>query len=322
MPVRTRRKTARWFAVSALAISLAVAGCATHHHVSDQSGAARTTTGDFPVTITPPGGQPVTLDKRPERIISLSPAGTEILFAVGAGPQIVAVDRQSDYPADAPHSTIDAIQPNIEAIASYRPDLLIASNDPGGLMTGMTTIKVPVLMMPAPANLDDAYTEWTLIGKATGHADQAVDLVRHSKEDIAKIVHDTPKPNRPLSYYHEIDQSLYTATSRTFIGNVYSLFGLRDIADAADSSSAVGYPRLSAEQVIKADPDLIFLADGVCCGQNPGTVSARPGWSTLTAVRTGNIVTLDDAQASRWGPRIVDLIRTVSGGITKAVRQM
>jgi len=324
MSARRRGKTTGFVATlvtGLIAVVCALTGCTNHHHTSGRSGSDQTSPADFPATVAPPGGQPVTLEKRPEKIVSLSPADTEILLAIGAGVQVVAVDRLSDYPASAPHSTLDGTQPNIEAIAGYQPDLVIASNDPGGLVSGLSRIKVPVLLTTAPNTLDTAYAEWSLIGKATGHATQADGLVRRSKDEIAKIVHDAAKPGRTLSYYHELDQTLYTVTSRTFIGNVYSLLGLRNIADAADSASANGYPQLSAEQVIKANPDLIFLADGTCCGQNAATIGARPGWSTLTAVRSGDVVMLDDAESSRWGPRIVDLIRTVSDAVAKAARR-
>ena len=120
----------------------------------------------------------------------------------------------------------------------------------------------------------------------------------------------TPRPEA-LTYYHELDPTFFTVTSATFIGQVYTLLGLDNIADPADADG-YGYPQLSAEYIVEQDPDLIFLADTKCCGQTPETVAARPGWSELTAVTTGAIVPLDDDVASRWGPRVVDFLRTVA----------
>ena len=115
---------------------------------------------------------------------------------------------------------------------------------------------------------------------------------------------------------HELDDTLYTVTSSTFIGEVYTLAGLVNAADPADADgSAWGYPQLSAEYLLDADPDLIFLADTRCCAQDAETVAARPGWESLTAVETGRIVELDDDVASRWGPRIVDFLRAIVNAV-------
>ncbi|RMH67259.1 MAG: ABC transporter substrate-binding protein, partial [Actinomyces sp.] len=119
-----------------------------------------------------------------------------------------------------------------------------------------------------------------------------------------------------ITYYHELDDTLYTVTSGTFVGEIYALFGLENVADPADADgSAFGYPQLSAEYLVDADPDLIFLADTKCCGQSAATVAARPGWDTLTAVREGHVVELDDDIASRWGPRVVDFARAVAAAL-------
>ena len=119
-----------------------------------------------------------------------------------------------------------------------------------------------------------------------------------------------------LSVYHELDPTLFSATSKTFIGQVYSALGLKNIADAADSAG-FGYPQLSAEYVVSASPDIIVLADTVCCGQKASTVASRPGWHHISAVRTGSIVRIHDSIASRWGPRLVDFFRAVSSALAR-----
>jgi iron complex transport system substrate-binding protein len=121
---------------------------------------------------------------------------------------------------------------------------------------------------------------------------------------------------RGVSYYHELDQKLFSVTSNTFIGEVYSLVGLRNIADAVKEAGN-DYPQLSAEYIIRADPDVIFLADTKCCGQSARTVAARAGWNGIAAVRSGAIVELDDDIASRWGPRVVDYLRIVADALTE-----
>lgn len=313
MSIPTRRRVRR-LAALALTAALVTAGCA--ERADDQPSAPKAQQEQqFPVTITPAEGAPVTIDERPERIVSLSASNTETLYAIGAGDQVVAVDDQSTYPADAPRTDLSGLTPNVEAIVGYDPDLVVVSDDFDDVVASLTRLDRNVLTVPAAATLDDLYAGIEVLGRATGHADEAEDLARTTEDDLDKLAADTPKQD--LTYYHELDTTLYSATSKTFIGQVYGLFGLTNIADPADQDSG-GYPQLSAEHILKANPDLIFLADVKCCGQNAKTVAARPGWSTLDAVRNGNVVELDDDLASRWGPRVVDLARSVADAVTKA----
>jgi iron complex transport system substrate-binding protein len=255
---------------------------------------------------------------RAERIVSLSPSATETLFAVGAGPQVVAVDSASTYPEKAPRTKLSGLTPDPEAIAAHKPDLVIVASDVNNLSAALAKTGTKTLVLPDAKTLATAYAQFAQLGEATGHKAEGEDLARRTKADIDKLVADTPKPQAPLSYYHELDQTYYSVTSATFIGSVYQLFGLANIADGNDPKANGGYPQLSAEKIIQADPGLIFLADTKCCGQNAQTVAARPGWNTLSAVKQGRVVTLDDDIASRWSPRIVDLAHAVAEAVTKA----
>lgn len=252
----------------------------------------------------------------PERIVSLSPSATDMLFAIGAGKQVVAVDADSTYPANAPHTSLSGLTPNVEAIAKYRPDLVVVSYAPSGLTANLHKLGIAVLIEPATANLAGSYAQINQLGKLTGHVRTASSLVASMRKQIAALVKATPKPPHALTYYYELDQTYYSATSSTFIGSVLGLFGLKNIADKAAHASS-GYPQLSAEYIVKADPDVIFLADTQCCGQSAKTVAARPGWSKITAVRDGGVVLLNDSIASQWGPRIVDLVQDVHGALAK-----
>jgi cobalamin transport system substrate-binding protein len=254
--------------------------------------------------------------KTPKRIVSLSATATESLFAIGAGRQVVAVDGQSDYPADAPRTKLSGFTPNVEAIATYRPDLVVIAYDPGGLVASLRKLNIRVLDQPAATNLKGAYAQILELGGVTGHPARAKTLVGRMKAKIASVVaHARKTPG--LTVYHELEPDLYSATSRTFIGKIYALFGLRNIADAADSTGS-GYPQLSAEYIIGANPSLIVLADVKCCGQNRQTVSARPGWNTISAVRNHAIVRMDDSIASRWGPRVVNFVRAIASALRVA----
>lgn len=248
----------------------------------------------------------------PERIVSLSPTATEMLFAVGAGDQVVAVDSYSTFPADAPITDLSAYEPNIEAISTYDPDLVVVDGTDPELVSGLETLDIEVLQAPAATTLEDTYDQIVEIGEVTGHADEAAEVVEEMQADIEEIVAEVPERAEPLTYFHELDDTLYTVTSSTFIGELYSLAGLENIADPADADGqAGGYPQLSAEFLVDADPDLVFLADTKCCQQSAETFAERPGFASLQAVTAGQVVELDDDIASRWGPRVVDLLRAI-----------
>jgi iron complex transport system substrate-binding protein len=245
----------------------------------------------------------------PHRIISLSPTATESLFAIGAGKQVVAVDDQSDYPKWAPKTTLSGFTPNVEAIASYRPDLVIVQYDAGGVVEALRKLDIRVLVQPSAKNLAVAYAQIRQLGAVTAHKRGAAAVVKRMRTGIARALASTPK--RRLSVYHELSPDFYSATSKTFIGGIYKLFGLRNIADAADSTAS-GYPQLSGEYILGANPNLIVLADTRCCGQTVAAVGKRPGWSGVAAVRTKSVVAVDDSVASRWGPRVVQFVQAVA----------
>ena len=263
----------------------------------------------FPVTLRSSAGK-VTIRKQPRRIVSLSPTATETLFAIGAGRQVIAVDDQSDFPRRAPRTKLSALTPNAEAVAGYRPDLVVTSFDANRLVASLRRLHIPVLLQLPARTLTAGYSQIRQLGLATGRRAGARTLVARMRTRIARLVATSRARARGRSVYHEVDPDLYAASSRTFAGSIYRLFGLRNIADRADTGS--GYPKLSAEYVIAADPSLIVLADTKCCGQSRATVAARPGWSRIKAVRDGAILRLDDSIAQRWGPRIVDFARALA----------
>jgi cobalamin transport system substrate-binding protein len=245
------------------------------------------------------------------RIVSLSPTITEDLFAIGAGRQVVAVDQDSNYPQRAPRTSLSGYTPNVEAIAGYHPDLVLISYDPHGFASQLRQLGIRVVSVPAATDLGQAYREILRLGRLTGHARAAKGVVGWMKKRLRAIVRSVPPSRRHLRVYHELDQTYYSATSKTFIGRIYKLFGFRDIADGADTAGS-GYPQLSAEYIVQRNPQIIVLADTRCCGQTPAAVAARAGWSTIAAVRHGRVIGVDDDVASRWGPRIVQFARRVA----------
>jgi iron complex transport system substrate-binding protein len=307
-------------AVLALVLAACSGGAATTTTAEPESTTTSTAVvaeATFPVTVTGTNGD-VTIDTEPQAIVSLSPSGTEVLFAIGAGDQVTAVDEYSYYPSEAPVTDLSGFTPNVEAIAAYEPDLVLVSDDIDGVIGSLEGLGIPVLQLSGGdvATLDDLYGQIEVLGMATGHPAEALQVVADMKDMVDKALALAPDSASGLSYYHELDPTYYTVTSSTFIGYLYGLFGLENIADAADADgSSFGYPQLSEEYILEADPDFVFVTD--CCGDTPQTVAKRAGWDGLTAVRSSSIVVFDDDISSRWGPRIVEFVR----GIAQAIEE-
>ncbi len=268
----------------------------------------------FPITVSADNGD-VSIELRPQRVVSLSATATEILFAVGAGDQVIAVDSYSNFPENAPFTDLSAFTPNVEAIAGLDPDLVVISFDPDGLAETLNGLGIPVILQGTAPTLAHAYAQIEVLGAATGHLGEAALVVADMQATIASIVEDVAASDVALTYFHELGSELYSVTSASFIGEIYGLFGLENIADSEDPDGW-GYPQLTLEHILDSDPDLIFLADTKCCGQTAATVSERPGWGAIKAVTSGGVIEMDDDIASRWGPRIVDYVRVVAEAIT------
>jgi iron complex transport system substrate-binding protein len=274
-----------------------------------------TQSAGFPVTIAASNGN-IEIPTRPTKIVSMSATHTEMLYAIGAGDQVVAVDAFSNYPAGVPKTDLTGFAPNVEAIVEYETDLLVTDGDWDGTSMGaLTDLGVPVLILPAALTLDDVYTQIEQLGAATGNIADAAAIVAGMQTEIAELMDSLPDSGGTLTLYHELDSSYYSVTSETFIGHIYGLMGLKNIADAV-GDGAFGYPQLSEEYILEQDPDLILLADTICCEVTGESLKDRPGWDTLTAVQTGTVVELNDDIASRWGPRIVDHMKAVAKATT------
>lgn len=301
-------------ALGAVVVALLAGGCGEEEPA--QPATRQAEASGFPVTVEAANG-PVEVERAPRRIVSLSPTATETLFAVGAGRQVVAVDDESDYPQGVPRTKLSGYEPNVEAIAAYRPDLVVVSDDgPQDVVAGLERLGVPVLLEPSAQSLDEAYDQMLDLGTATGHREAARDLVADTRDRLAELTRSVPREDE-LTVFHELSTDLYSASSDTFIGEVYERFGLRNIADRAARAGSE-YPKLSAEYVVAADPDLVVLADGECCGQTPAKAARRDGWRGIDAVRDGTVIAVSDDVASRWGPRVVDFAAAVAPAVRAA----
>ena len=306
-----------WSSVAAISVLALVASACRDDTTSAASptptaaDAAVATTGapPFPVTVSAGQGD-VTIKNMPRRIVSLSPSLTEMLYSIDAGGQVVAVDANSNYPANVPATDLSGTRPNIEAVARYEPDLVVLARDVNGVVAALGALGIPSLLLPSAVKVDDVYREITVLGAATGHRDKAAQIVAGIRTELDTIARSVPARGRQVRYFYELTSALHSATSDTFIGELLKTIGLVSIADAA-GSAAGAYPQLSNEFVLNADPDVILVAHTDGSAGEPGVIKARPGWSKLQAVRNDRVLTLERDIASRWGPRIVIMLRAI-----------
>jgi iron complex transport system substrate-binding protein len=264
------------------------------------------------------GGFTTTIPKKPTKIISLSPSATEIFFALGASSQILAVDSLSNFPSNAPISQISAFEPNVEAVIAKKPDLVLLSVESmksSQTRDALMKFGIPVLMEKAPLTLKDVYAENTMLARVTDRQAAGLRLNSSMAKSIKNIVAKADKSTK-VRIFHELDDTYYSVTSNTFIGKVYKEFGAVNIADAASGADSSGYPQLSAEYLVKSDPQVIFLADAQY-GVTADSVSKRAGWSQISAVKNNKIVELPADIPSRWGPRLVNFYRLIGNSLAK-----
>ena len=238
----------------------------------------------------------------PKRIISLSPSITEILFEIGSGNQVIAVDNLSNYPNEAPISDISAYDPNVEAISLLNPDLVILSYNIKNLKTALKKMGIETIYLPAPLNFEDILDQIDYLGLQTGNEDKAKKLISKMKNRM-KTLQKLRENEKATKIYHEIDPNYYSPSKFSFIGDIYQKLNYKNVADKADISN-LGYPKLSPELIISENPDLIVL---------PGKdnkyvekVKLRPGWGYIEAVKKNNFLLTNNDIASRWGPRILN----------------
>jgi iron complex transport system substrate-binding protein len=266
----------------------------------------------------------VNLPVAAKTVISLAPSNTEILFAVGAGTQVVGRDMFSDYPPEA--ASVQDIggsmgDYNLEAIVALKPDLVLAAEiNPPDLVASLEKLGLTVYYLPNPTTLEEMYTNLETVGTLTGHEADAATLVESLKTRVAAV----DEKVMPLSYaptvYYEIDatdpSNPYTYGPGSF-GNL-----LIQRAGGINIGSQLKDPwsTISLEQLITDNPSIVLLGDAAW-GETPEKIAARPGLENLDAVKNGQVFPFDDNLVSRPGPRLVDgleaLARILHPGLFK-----
>jgi len=294
-----------------LLAAVSLAGCATTSASGSASSAGSGAHGSFPLTVSSANG-PVTIKSEPHRIVSVSASATSMIYDIGAGSQVVAVDKYSTDPPSAPRTALTGFETGAESYLTYRPDLVVLAQDPGGTVSAqLAAAGVPALVLEPATALRDTYAQITTLGRATGQEGGAATENASIKARLATIVREVGGRGRGATYYPELDPTLYSATSHTFIGALFAMLGMVNVADAAGTSGNQ-YPQLSPEYLIRSDPQYVFLADDVCCGQSATTFASRPGFSVLQAVRRHRVFAVPDSIASEWGPRVVVFLKMVA----------
>jgi iron complex transport system substrate-binding protein len=273
------------------------------------------TTSPFPVQYVRSDGKTLEVPKPAERIVSLSPGATEIIFALGAEGRLVAVDNQADYPPAAAGfgTRVDAYQPNVETIAGLNPDLVIVADNTGGIVEALDRLSLPVLytdLDDSVKTIDDVFGQIGLLGRLTATDAKATELISSLDARVDAVEEKlTGLPNtRGPKVYHELDATFYSASTGTFIGSIYRTLHAQNIAGDGGGTS---YPQLTQEAIIAADPDIIVLADEEF-GVSIDSVRARPGWNAIKAVAENRIYAIDPDIISRPGPRIVDALEQLA----------
>ncbi len=294
--------------------SLALAACGTPGADPSASTATPASTSTPTSTATPGGaagfprsvagsdGVRVTLAAPPARLVSLSPGLTEVLFAIGAGDRLVAVDRFSDFPAAAARlPRLEYSAPSPESALGVRPDLVIMVTRQRQQVQQFRDLRLNVLYLDEPSGLDAVLRTITLLGELTGHEAEAGALVATMTRRIDAVKSAVGTAAGPRVFY-ELSPDLYTAGPDTFIGSMLTLLRARNVAQGATSP----FPQLSAEAVLAADPEVILLSDAASAKQTAESVAARPGWAGVAAVKTRRIYAVNPDLTNRPGPRIVD----------------
>jgi iron complex transport system substrate-binding protein len=284
-----------------LALTLFLAACGEEEEPATGPEPTAATAG-FPITVTRSDGRELTIAQAPQRIASLSPGATEILYAVGAGPQIVATDLQSDYPAEAENTTrLDAYQPNLEAIAAVEADLIVIGTNQDDIVQALDGLGETALYLDMPESIDGVMEEVRLLALASGHAEEGESLAQEMEDRIDAVTSKLADVEEGPRIYHELDNTFFTVAPDSFVGDFYNLLKARNIAEGATTA----YPQFNQEEILDRDPEVIILADADA-GESAQTVKARPGWGVISAVKNDRIYVIDPDIVSRPSPRVVD----------------
>lgn len=315
MPIASsRRAPRRGFSFALLAcaalLSLLLSACGGDTASFTPTPAPAATVAPFPYTLTDGTGTKVTLDTAPQRIVSYSPAATEVLYAIGAGAQVVGVDRFSNYPPEnASLRTLEYSKPAPEPALALKPDLVIVATRQEPQIAQFRSLGLRVVLFREPTDLPGVFAQIREIGRLTGHTESAEQVAATMERRLEVVKTKIAPASAGPRVFYELTPDGYTVSSKSFVGNM--LTTLKATSVAPEGASA--FPQMSAEAVIKSDPEVIVLADGENNGgQSPATVRARAGWASIAAVKNNRVHVVDADIVSRPGPRIIEAVESLA----------
>jgi iron complex transport system substrate-binding protein len=304
-----RNSTFILFMAAILAASLGLAGCAAPATPAPIATAAATPT-TAPIVLTDGLGRTVTLPAPAQRVISLSPGNTEILYAIGAGSQVVGRDDYSDYPEEAKQATDIGGgfgELNTELILAQKPDLVLAGSlTPPEQLTALEGLGLTVFSVANPNDFPGLFDNIRLVAQLTGHTAQAQELNAGLQKRLAAVQQKLGTPaNRPLVFY-EIDatdpNAPWTPGPGSFVDRLITLAGGENLGAKLSNE----WVQVSIEELIARNPQIILIGDAFWGGVTLEDVRSRPGWKTLPAIQNGQLFIFDDNLVSRPGPRLLD----------------
>jgi iron complex transport system substrate-binding protein len=268
-----------------------------------------------PISFTDGLDREVSIAEPAQRVVSIAPSSTEILFAVGAGSQIVGRDEFSDYPPEAVEvPSIGSVygELNVEAIVALEPDLVFAAiiNSPEHVQA-LEDVGIVVFVLPNPMGMDDLFEILEMAGKLTNHENEAEDLVDELELRVEAVI-ETLSGNEPISVFYEVDaeddpNAPWTTGSGTFQDVLITMAGGENIASDIEL-----WGQLSLEEIVARDPEVIVYSAGPWVTTTPESIAERAGWGEISAVVNGEVYGIDTNWIDRPGPRYVDALETLA----------
>jgi|TARA_A200000159_G_scaffold98760_1_gene91494 iron complex transport system substrate-binding protein len=242
-----------------------------------------------------------------QRVVSLSTTHTEIIQTLGGENLLVGIDSFSE--SELPIEKIDAFTVTADELVNLNPDLVIVAFDFNGIIDGLEALNLNYVLLPPARNFDEVYTQIMEIGNLINKSEESIDLVSEMENDVAEIIENFSAQN--VKVFHEIGYTygIYTVNENSFIGEIYNLLGVDNIANFKEDPFGSGYPEFSEEEILMANPNLIIVGHSDYLNKD---LSTRVGWEEITAIQSGNLFFLDENLANNWGTNTVDLLNTLS----------
>ena len=242
-----------------------------------------------------------------QRVVSLSTTHTEIIQTLGGENLLVGIDSFSE--SELPIEKIDAFTVTADELVNLNPELVIVAFDFNGIIDGLEALNLNYVLLPPARNFDEVYTQIMEIGNLINKSEESIDLVSEMENDVAEIIESFSAQN--VKVFHEIGYTygIYTVNENSFIGEIYNLLGVDNIANFKEDPFGSGYPEFSEEEILMANPNLIIVGHSDYLNKD---LSTRVGWEEITAIQSGNLFFLDENLANNWGTNTVDLLNTLS----------